>query len=126
MPSDRITNTVCVASNSPTPDQMAAIHSHSHRDCGHCDCGCCSESDDDDPEALRGASIRRIVLHNPGGAPSNAANRLHGAGSGLALRETIPDNHRMMTKITIALLIGAALLFSFVFRQDASPVTSGP
>src|ERR1700677_2982903 len=32
MPPDRMTNTVCVASNTPNPVQMAAVDSHSHFD----------------------------------------------------------------------------------------------
>ena len=76
-----MTKTFWVASKRPTPNQMAAIHSHR-----------------DDPEGVRAALIPGIVFYDFFGETNNAANRLPHAVSGLAPAERPVDTAALIAK----------------------------
>ena len=101
-----MTKTVCVASNKPTADQIAALHNHW-----------------DDSAGLRAAFIRRIVFYDAGFATGNAANRRTNAASGIAKAWVSRDTSSMIAKMILALMALVSLtrpVLVLVYENSAS------
>ena len=111
IPSERMTKTVCVASNRPTADQMAALHNHW-----------------DDSADLRTVFITRIVFYDVGVAAGNAANRQTNAASGIAKARLSRDTSSMIAKMIFALMALVSLGASrsvLVYEASASRARAG-
>jgi cytochrome P460 len=107
MPSARMPNTVCAASDSPTPVQIAPIQ---------------SQRRDRRPRAV--ASMRAMLPHGRCLA-GNAGNRHAPAVSGLARQALCSDTDTMNTK-TIALTAGLLCLCSIAQSDSPGPHAHDP
>ena len=83
IPSERMTTTFCVASKSPTPNQIDAIHNHG------------GDFERMGLTSIWLTSILRMIFYGSVGEVNNAGNRLLRAADGLALpgagRDTKPS-----------------------------------